>query len=718
MALPRGPLLSPAPVTPIVTGAVHNVTPPAPADQQACALQCDSQGNLLVNVAVGGGGGSSNVNIADINGVPPALTNPLPVELSDGTNPVGTAGNPLSVNVITGGGSNASVGLDGAPAPTSSTQVGGSDGVNLQPLQVDASKNLKVVVNAPLPAGTNVIGHAITDTGSTTAVTGNVTVVQPTGTNLHVVVDSGSSLTAAVTGTKSNNAVVPDANNLGVLPAIANAATQTWTEGDQVLESVDLAGRQRIRGTLTHNNAAPVADGQMALSALANAVAPTYTEGDLVLESVDLNGNHRVIGTKTNNAAPPSTQLGVIPAVANAAAPTWTEGDQVLLSEDLSGRLRVLTTPAAGATTAIVGGLTNNNAAPAATEIGVLPALANAVSPLWTEGKQVLESVDLNGSQRTMAGNIPEVTATWTNATTINTALTMANITGYSYITVTLNSTGVTTPGVITFEVSDTGTTWYGIWANQLNINPAGAVLTYAFISGTLASFTIPVTAWNQFRIRLSTAITGAGSVAVGMMGSAGSWTQVGAVSLVTITGINSVRSAGVSAALADNQVNENFFISSAGVNNPLAVGDWVYGGAFSGAADAARQGWNKMRAPTVFRTVSATASGNTAIWTPGSGNKFRLLQLFIQVSDNASLAAGGVLVVDIQDATTSTNITFSVFVPTTAVTTVIGDGAEISLNLGAFGILSAAANNVLNVNLSSALATGVCRIIAMGTEE
>lgn len=47
-----------------------------------------------------------------------------------------------------------------------------------------------------------------------------------------------------------------------------------------------------------------------------------------------------VAGSKTNNAAVPTTQLGVLPAVANAAAPTWTETFDVKLSEDLSGNLR------------------------------------------------------------------------------------------------------------------------------------------------------------------------------------------------------------------------------------------------------------------------------------------------------------------------------------------------------------------------------------------
>jgi len=38
----------------------------------------------------------------------------------------------------------------------------------------------------------SVIGHVISDSGSTTTVTGNVTVVQPTGTNLHVVNDTST----------------------------------------------------------------------------------------------------------------------------------------------------------------------------------------------------------------------------------------------------------------------------------------------------------------------------------------------------------------------------------------------------------------------------------------------------------------------------------------------------------------------------------------------
>jgi hypothetical protein len=97
-----------------------------------------------------------------------------------------------------------------------------------------------------------------------------------------------------VIGSKSVNAAAPGANNVGALPAQANAAPQVWTEGFQVPESVDLAG------------------------------------------------NQRVIGSKTNNAANPDAKnVGTLPAIANQSDPTMGEGFQTALSLDLSGYLRV-----------------------------------------------------------------------------------------------------------------------------------------------------------------------------------------------------------------------------------------------------------------------------------------------------------------------------------------------------------------------------------------
>ncbi len=54
-----------------------------------------------------------------------------------------------------------------------------------------------------------------------------------------------------------------------------------------------------------------------------------------------VSGTVTTAGSLTNNnAAPGANNLGVLPGIANAAPPSWTEGDQVLLSENLSGAMR------------------------------------------------------------------------------------------------------------------------------------------------------------------------------------------------------------------------------------------------------------------------------------------------------------------------------------------------------------------------------------------
>jgi len=149
-------------------------------------------------------------------GTPNTLSNAWPVELSDGTNLLGTSSHPVRIDptgtttqpvsltstTITG-----SVAVTGtffqATQPVSGTlTVTQATGTNLH--TVLDSGTLTSITNA-LPAGTNVIGHVIADTGSTTAVTGNVTVVQPTGSNLNVAV-SNFPATQPVSGTVTANA--------------------------------------------------------------------------------------------------------------------------------------------------------------------------------------------------------------------------------------------------------------------------------------------------------------------------------------------------------------------------------------------------------------------------------------------------------------------------------------------------------------------------------
>ena len=205
----------------------------------------------------------------DANGV----TNPIYTQLTDGTNAVTVTGSSLNVNITGGSSSIAQFAEDAAHVSgdlgievlavrqdslASSVSADGDYGT----LKLDSIGRLWVNVNntvavtgtvtanagtgtftvagtvtanagtgnftvvqatgsnlhAVLDAGSAVIGHVITDSGSTTAVTGNVTVVQPTGTNLHTVIDSGTVTVTATaldirTITKATDSIQVSANS-------------------------------------------------------------------------------------------------------------------------------------------------------------------------------------------------------------------------------------------------------------------------------------------------------------------------------------------------------------------------------------------------------------------------------------------------------------------------------------------------------------------------
>jgi hypothetical protein len=129
--------------------------------------------------------------------------------------------------------------------------------------------------------------------------------------------------------------------------------------------------------------------------------------------------------------------------------------------------------------------------------------------------------------------------------------------------------------------------------------------------------------------------------------------------------------------------------------------------------------GWNgasfdRVRLANISYTVIATASGATAVWTPAAGKRFRLLGYTIDVA--GTLAATGVQTIELQDnATTFKNHLGHVIETTTA--SISGGADHMGADLGQ-GYLSTAVNNVLNINLSTTMATGGVAINVWGTEE
>jgi hypothetical protein len=217
---------------------------------------------------------------------------------------------------------------------------------------------------------------------ASTTITGSVAVtgtfwqaIQPISGSIsftapqHVIVDSATLGTVAVSGAFWQ-AVQPVSGtvtvNQGTSPWVVSLASTTITG------TVDISDRAaRLLGHVTVDNASIAVTGTFwqavqpvsqsgtwnigTLTSITNPVAVTGTFWQALqpvsLTSTTITGTVAVTqstspwvitGNKTNNnAAPAADNVGVLPAVANAVAPTWTEGDQVLLSEDLKGGLRI-----------------------------------------------------------------------------------------------------------------------------------------------------------------------------------------------------------------------------------------------------------------------------------------------------------------------------------------------------------------------------------------
>ena len=141
---------------------------------------------------------------------------------------------------------------------------------------------------------------------------------------------------------------------------------------------------------------------------------------------------------------------------------------------------------------------------------------------------------------------------------------------------------------------------------------------------------------------------------------------------------------------------------------NPRANAVWAFNGAT----------WDRQRTPRTFKSAVATASGNTAVWTPATGKKFRLMRFMLVLTDEAAQGVAGDITVKFQDATTDIGISLPVYVPAAAIAAPIGEAWTSGwIDLGN-GIVSAAANNVLNLNLSAALTAGTFGVLVAGTEE
>lgn len=445
--------------------------------------------------------------------------------------------------------------------------------------------------------------------------------------------------------------------------------------------------------------------------------------------------------------------------------------------------------------------------------------------PLGGSGSSVITSQQM-GSNATLV--------TWTSATSLNATGTIlssaSGLTPFNTVVVELDQdTGTFTAGAVTFEGSMDGTDWTTIIGYGQDGTVYSGAITLVTTTTTVLQFSL--TGWLYFRVRLSTAITGTGTLVVQYGADAtpsvsgqvvrniprkfstilynasltsgqtytSSWydsngdstlavfatvaqaaggtnlyiegtndqSNIFTLSSSTLITANLTISALITCRywrvrlLSGNTITYTLSVTFANAGNTAIFGQkqatntfptlptYVIGSIFGGqdnlyvgildnpqypqdyaampVMSCASIGYNASGTPlTATRTpnkffTTTVSSGTTAsnpVWTPTSGRKFRLMRYQIELQATAAISGGAALVTfQFVDASTNINIAHDIYVPATASPAIGAPYVSPWFDLGN-GVLSAAANNVLNVALSTALTAGAFRVNVCGTEE
>src|SRR5271170_3398037 len=236
-----------------------------------------SQNVTLVGTSTVVVSGTIASNITQVNGATISATNTLFDQITDGTNAMGVMTNfgttPGAVKALninssifsgttsisnTGGSLNANI-TNTVPVTLTSTTVTNTVSENLLQLNsvaLGSPSNYGTSPGAVSVMGVNAfITNTVPVTLTSTTITGTVAVTQSTSPWVVSLTSTTVTGTVAVTqstspwvvsGGLTHNNAAPAANNVGVLPAVASTAAPTYTTGDQVLLSTDLAGNLRV----------------------------------------------------------------------------------------------------------------------------------------------------------------------------------------------------------------------------------------------------------------------------------------------------------------------------------------------------------------------------------------------------------------------------------------------------------------------------------------
>ena len=262
-----------------------------------------------------------------------------------------------------------------------------------------------------------------------------------------------------------------------------------------------------------------------------------------------------------------------------------------------------------------------------------------------------------------------------------------------AYETIKVNISAIGTGNFVQFAFSETGS---GDWQAEITV---GAVGPYIFARKG-----------KYFKATITTY---------------GSGTVSGQVTLIpgSITDISTGKIAYPAPPFASQIGYRDNSDNIVALNSLAKIGDNASGNSAAGIALAGYDGSNisRLRYANTVKSLNKSTTGDTPIWTPSAGRRYRLLGYIITISSNATLAAAGMLAIKLRDGTTVDIVTHNVYVPQTAENKLASDWSTGFVDLGAgggLGVQGGAVTRALNLSLSTALATGIVDVQVFGTED
>jgi hypothetical protein len=239
----------------------------------------------------------------------------------------------------------------------------------------------------------------------------------------------------------------------------------------------------------------------------------------------------------------------------------------------------------------------------------------------------------INGTPALVAfGQTDQLTAAWTSATAQDTTSTL-NIVNWPTVTISINQGSTITAGVVTFEVSDTpaGTNWYSL--TMVATSGFLASPTYTLAANTNIAFQMNVSGFALFRVRLSTAITGTGTVNIGITGNAsatewalpaGATSPITSLNAATTTATGAVANFGAARHSATFQVVGNTGVTAGAVTFFGSIDGTTYTPLTTASILGGTSG-NSIASGV----LSFTAAGNALVSPGAAGNNMNAIRFY-----------------------------------------------------------------------------------------